>query len=405
MDVATRERSTYLRQDLGKGIVKSSYCLTKDGQPEKRHLEIKLPDNMTYEAGDYLAILPLNPQSTVTRVMKRFEISAFATTTIKPGAATFLPIGVPLPIVELLKGFVELSLPATKRHLQTCIACTSGAVEREALHALQSERAFRELNDCHASLLDLLERYKTIGLGFNTFIAMLQPLKPPLYSISSSPLLDATSCTVTYGVIDEDAKSGNGRYVGVFGSYLSGLVIGDEVLVSVRATNKYFHLPAEISSTPVLVFGAGTGIAPFRGFIQERAQQIAAGRTLAPAIMYMGCRSSSSDRLHSDEMDRWTKLGAVDIKYAFSQESHASEGCRYIQDRVWKEREDVIALWRAGAKVFVCGGPAVSEGLGDVSQKLLLESIKSRGQEMSDEEAEKWFQDRRNVRYVVDVFA
>lgn len=337
--------------------------------------------------------------------MKHFKISAFATTTIKPGAATFLPTGVPLSIVELLKGFVELSLPATKRDLQTCIACTSDATEKEALHALQSERAFREINDRHVSLLDLLERYTSVGLGFNTFIAMLQPLKPRLYSISSSPLVDATSCTVTYGVIDEVAKSGNGRYVGVTGSYLSGLTTGDEVLVSVRATNKYFHLPAEISSTPVLMFGAGTGIAPFRGFIQERAQQITAGRTLAPAIMYMGCRSSSSDRLYSDEMDKWVKLGAVDIRYAFSQESHASEGCKYIQDRVWKEREDVIRLWRAGAKVFVCGGPAVSEGLSDVSQKLLLESMKSRGQDMSDKEAEQWFQERRNVRYVVDVFA
>ncbi|EME89186.1 uncharacterized protein MYCFIDRAFT_27347 [Pseudocercospora fijiensis CIRAD86] len=405
MDVATRERSTYLRQDVRKGIVKSSWCLTADGEPEKRHLEIKLPDNMTYEAGDYLAILPLNPQQTVTRVMKHFKISALATTTIKPGAATFLPTGVPLSIVELLKGFVELSLPATKRDIQACIACTSDTTEKEELRALQSESAFRELDESHVSLLDLLERYTSIGLGFNTFIAMLQPLKPRLYSISSSPLVDATSCTVTYGVIDEDAKSGNGRYVGVTGSYLSGLMTGDEILVSVRATNRYFHLPAEISQTPILMFGAGTGIAPFRGFIQERAQQIAAGRSLAPAIMYMGCRSSSSDRLYSDEMDKWVKHGVVDIRYAFSQESHASEGCKYIQDRMWKEREDVIRLWRDGAKVFVCGGPAVCEGLGDVSRKLLLESMKSRGQEMSEKEAELWFRERRNVRYVVDVFA
>ena len=233
---------------------------------------------------------------------------------------------------------------------------------------------------------------------------MLPPLRPRHYSISSSSLHDPHKCTITYGIINEVALSGVGRYIGVTSSYLSTLKPGDEILCSVRATNKFFHLPAD-TSCPILMFGAGTGYAPFRGFIQERAMQLAAGRTVAPALLFLGCRFSTKDRIYAEELDAWAKAGAVDVRYAFSKEPEKSEGCKYVQDRMLKDKEDVTKLWRDGAKVFTCGGPDVSSGIGQAAKALLVENAKARGEGMTDEQVEEWFRQRRNERFVVDVFA
>jgi cytochrome P450/NADPH-cytochrome P450 reductase len=153
------------------------------------------------------------------------------------------------------------------------------------------------------------------------------------------------------------------------------------------------------------MFCAGTGLAPFRGFIQQRAIQIAASKTLlAPALLFVGCRSKTKDRLYADEMDLWARDGAVDIRYAFSREADDSESCKYVQDRLLKDKKDVIDLWQKGAKVFVCGAPGLSHAVGEASRKLLQEEAKKKSKEMTNEMVEEWFKERRNERFATDVF-
>jgi cytochrome P450 / NADPH-cytochrome P450 reductase len=401
VEMSTQDRSSYLRQDVKPGKVVAAKVLTAPGEPVKRHLEVKLPEDMTYETGDYLAVLPLNPRENVRRVQRHFELPSDATLTIKPGAATFLPTGVTLSVEDLLKGFVELSLPATKRDVEVLVRMCKHEAKKSSLQTY----ADNDLNEKHISILDLLEQNPSIEIAFSTFLSMLPALRPRYYSISSSPLADLSTCVITYGIIHEAAKSGLGNYIGVTGAYLSGLKAGDEVLVSVRATNKYFHIPADCEKTPLLMFAAGSGLAPFRGFIQERAQQIAAGRKLAPALLFLGCRSPTKDRLYGKEMDKWAQAGAVDIRYAFSREPEKSEGCRYVQDRMLKDAKDVRRIFREGAKCFTCSGPGPSEGIADAAVQIWLDGMKEIGKEMTAEEAKEWFRQRRNERFVVDVFA
>ncbi|KAK5110979.1 hypothetical protein LTR85_000689 [Meristemomyces frigidus] len=405
MEMAHQNRSSYLRQDVQRATVVDAKGLTALGEPEKRHLEVRLPAGMTYEAGDYLAVLPLNPAESVARVMKHFGLASDTTINIKAGAATFLPTGVTLSVADVLRGFVELNLPATKRDLQSCIPVCKSPMEKAALDVFTDKDNFAQITEQRVSLLDLLEKYPSIELAFGAFLSMLAPLRPRHYSISSSPLADPTTCSITYSRIEEAARSGVGRYIGVTGAYLSSLKSGDEILVSVRATNKFFHLPADVANTPVILFGAGTGLAPFRGFIQERAQQIAAGRQLAPALMFMGCRFASRDRLYGEEMDAWAKAGAIDIRYAFSRQPESSEGCRYVQDRLLKDKADVLQMWQNGARFFTCGSPEVSEGLSRVAQQILVEERAQRGEPLTMEQAKEWFVGKRNERFVVDVFA
>lgn len=403
VEMSTQNRSSFLRQDVQVGTVTESRRLTADEEPEKRHLEVQLPGGTTYETGDYLAILPLNPQENVTRAMKHFKIAQDATITIKPGSATFLPTGVSLSVTDLLQGFMELNTPVSKKDLQACLEVTKDPVEKATLDSF-TEKGFTEMIQQRVSLLDLCCKYKSIELAFSKFISMLPPLRPRHYSISSSPLHDPARCTVTYGVLDETARSGVGRYQGVTSTYLSTLKPGDEILLSVRATNKFFRLPAD-SETPIICIGAGSGIAPFRGFVQERAVQMQAGRKVGPILMFMGCRSETTDRLYADEIDAWVKMGALDIRYAFSRDIKKSNGCKYVQDRVLKDKEALLRLWRGGAKLFICGSPEVSSCVGEAGKQILLESQQERGETMNEEQANDWFRTRRNERFVVDVFA
>jgi cytochrome P450/NADPH-cytochrome P450 reductase len=291
-----------------------------------------------------------------------------------------------------------------RQDIQKCAKLASSATQKVALESYIDEAYHETIIEKCVSVLDLLECFPSIQLPFSEYLNMLQPMRPRHYSISSSPLQDPSVCTVTYGVIDTEALSGQGRFIGVAGSYLKGLTEGDEIQVSVRSTNKFFHLPTD-SETPVVMFCAGTGLAPFRGFIQQRAIQLAASKALlAPALLFIGCRSKTKDRLYAEEMDAWAHEGAVDVRYAFSREADKSEGCKYVQDRLLKDRKDLVDLWQRGAKVFVCGAPGLSHAVGETSRKLMQEEARKKGKEMTDEMVEEWFKERRNERFATDVF-
>jgi cytochrome P450/NADPH-cytochrome P450 reductase len=121
-------------------------------------------------------------------------------------------------------------------------------------------------------------------------------------------------------------------------------------------------------------------------------------------LLFVGCRSPTADRLYGGEFDEWARLGAVDIRYAFSKDQHESEGCKYVQDRIIKDKEDVIKLWENGAKVFICGSSRLSKGVGEATRAIMKEESKQQGKELSEEDLREWFSKMRNERFVADVF-
>ncbi|KAF2809760.1 cytochrome P450 [Mytilinidion resinicola] len=403
MEISTDMRSSQLQQSVLQGTVVSAKILTSPGEPEKRHLEVQLPEGTEYEAGDYLAVLPLNPDESVKRVLARYALPWDATVTVKSGGPVNLPENTPMSAFKLLEGFVELSMPATKKNVEACMNYTDHEGTKSALSSLSSSD-YHTVIDQRVSLLDLQDQYPRINLPFAEFLAMLPPMRLRHYSISSSPLCNPSTCVITYGVIDAESLSGQGRFVGVAGSYLSNVRKDDQIQVSVRKSNKSFHLPSN-TDTPLIMFAAGTGLAPFRGFVEERASLLSTGRRLAPALLFIGCRSRTADRLYGDELDEWAKVGAVDLRYAFSRESDASEGCKYVQDRMLQDKEDLVGLWDQGAKVFVCGSPSMVEGVRGAALQLVKEGKAQEGLEATKEESEAWLRGLRNERISVDVFA
>ena len=396
-------RQGVLRQnELQLGEVTENRELVDMSSPlgrSKRHLEIKLPKGMSYRTGDYLTVLPSNPPQNVERALRRFSFAVDDRIVIRSRGLTSLPTGYPVSVGDLLTNYVELAQPATKKQLEALAEATRCPPEKRELEALvQSYDA--EVLAKRMSVLELLERFGACELTFADFLTMLPPLRARQYSISSSPLWKADHCTLTFSVLDAPAASGQGRYVGVASSFLAHAEPGTRIPVAVRPPNAAFHPPAS-PETPIIMACAGTGLAPFHGFLQERALQKAHGQKVGPALLFFGCDAPDVDFLYQDELKSWEDAGVVRVHPAFSHQPEAE--AKYVQDRLWQDRHEVESLFRQNARIYVCGdGKRMAPAVRETFVRIYQEAA-----HVSSEAANSWADEleRTSARYVADVFA
>ncbi|KAF3936027.1 hypothetical protein ABW19_dt0206578 [Dactylella cylindrospora] len=408
VSILVESRPSTLGQNLKAGVVVENRVLTTPDVPEKRHLEIKLPSDFAYKVGDYLAVLPTNQPSAVKRVMRRFSIPWDAVLQIKSEMPTLLPTDTTISAGDLLSSYVELSQPATKRDiLAIANCCQEEDVKKEILELVNdAERFSKEISHPRISALDFLEKYPSIQIPIGDYLAMLPPMRIRQYSISSSPLCNPESCTLTYSILNEPSLAfADRKHLGVASNYLSSLEPGDKVQVSVRNSHGGFSLPLNVADVPIIMVAAGSGLAPFRGFIMERVAQIEAGRQLAPAMLFFGCKYPGKDDLYPEELKKWTEMGAVDVRFAYSRAPEQSEGCKHVQDRLWHDREEALELFNANGKVFVCGSRDVGAGVKEACKRIYKEQAEKKGCTMTDEKADRWFENLGKERFATDVFA
>lgn len=287
---------------------------------------------------------------------------------------------------------------------------TTSPGEKAEMEQLIRLRADSRAPDKRMTVFELLDKYPSIKLDFTDFIALLPPLRPRLYSISSSPLHDHSTATVTYSVHSENGTAPGQVYChrGVCTSYMAALKLRSKVQVSIKPGKPTFRLPTleDQRKRPLIMIGAGAGIAPFRAFVEERAEHFKVQKDLklAPAVLYMGCRSSTADRLYADELDQWTGLGAVEVKYAFSQQPEKNEGCRYIQERLVQDRRTVETMWKQNAKIFVCGSSKLAQEIKRALRDIVKRALEERNEPTDDEMIRKQLELVTEDRFVTDVF-
>lgn len=233
---------------------------------------------------------------------------------------------------SVLSGYLELSQPATTRDLHTLIDSAKSASTHNALEALISAYV-EEVLAKRISVLDILEKYNDIELSLGTLLQMLPAMRVRQYSISSSPLWNPQNATLTVSIINSPSASGNTeRFLGVASNYLGNLRAGDRVQIATRPSAVGFEPPVD-PLIPMVMFCAGSGLAPMRGFIQERAQQKKSGREVGRILLFFGCRSPDEDYLYSDgDLAEWINLGIVDVRPAFSKSAEISQGCKYVHE-------------------------------------------------------------------------
>lgn len=219
-------------------------------------------------------MLPQNSGELISRVIRRFGLDPNQHFKIKGRQLPHLPMDRPVNAPELLASYVELQEPATRAQLRELAAHTVCPPHQKELEHLYSDDAAYKENVLknRMTMLDLLEDYPACELPFERFLELLPSLKARYYSISSSPKATSGELSITVGVVTAPAWSGRGEYRGVASNYLAGLQKGDSAVCFIRSPQSGFALP-ENPKTPLIMVGAGTGIAPFRGFIQARAAE------------------------------------------------------------------------------------------------------------------------------------
>ena len=328
----------------------------KPADRSTRHVEIALPSDTSYRAGDHLGVLPRNGIDLIRRVIARFGLDAGQYLTIIPnsGSHTHLPIDEPAPLLGVLASCVELQDVATRDDIATLADHTDDPEQQAALRALADDYAAQVLRP-NRSLLDLLEAFPACHVPFAEYLDMLPPLRPRYYSISSSPTVDGTVCSITVGVLRGPARSGTGTFTGVGSGHLATLPEEGTVFAFVRSPSIAFR-PPENPHIPMIMVGAGTGLAPFRGFLQERAALRGQGVPVERSLLFFGCRDRDADYLYADELRGWEADGVVRVECAYSRTADAPS--RYVQDAMLDCADEVWDLLQRNAAVFVCGNAA-----------------------------------------------
>jgi cytochrome P450/NADPH-cytochrome P450 reductase len=377
------------------------------GTPDRstRHVEIALPEDMPYRAGDHLGVLPRNSIDVIRRVIARFGLDAGQYLTIIPngGTHTHLPIDEPAPLLGVLASCVELQDVARRDDIEVLARYTDDPEQQAALYALAGEadeaqaRYREQVFATNRSVLDLLDQFPACRLPFEEYLDMLPPLRPRYYSISSSPLTGPTVCSITTGVVRGPARSGTGTFTGVASGHLAQLPEDGTVFVFVREPTIEFRPPA--TDHPMIMVGAGTGLAPFRGFLQERAAQREQGLPTARSLLFFGCRTSLSDQLYADELRSYEEQDLVRVEYAYSPEP--GRPGRYVQEAFLDCADEVWDLLQDGAVVLVCGNAAtIAPGV----RRSLLHIFRERTS-TTEADAEAWLAGLRAAdRFVEDIW-
>lgn len=319
-----------------------------------RQLVLSLPAGMTYRTGDHLALYPKNSDALVERACRALRLKTTDMVRLPGHGPAHLPLGSSVSVGQLLEGFVELQEPASHRAVQAMNDNTRCPHTRSQLQELLTdENRFRsDITERRVSVLDLLEQFPAIELPLGVFLALCPALRPRFYSISSSALASPDRIMLTAGTVTGPAWAGHGEFQGVASRYLTHLQEGDRISADIRTPKPPFAPPVDVSE-PMILISAGTGLAPFRGFIEERARQQAEGLRTGVTLLFHGCRHPGHDLFYQSELEQWSQQGVVTPCYAFSgRKGHPH---RYVQEALWAEREAVWAAISAGATVYVCG--------------------------------------------------
>ena len=371
-----------------------------------RHIEVQLPSSITYRVGDHLSVVPRNDPALVDSVARRFGFlpADQIRLQVAEGRRAQLPVGDAVSVGQLLTDFVELQQVATRKQIQIMSEHTRCPVTKPKLlayvgdDAAASEHYRADILGKRKSVFDLLEEHPACELPFHAYLEMLSLLAPRYYSISSSPSGDPSRCSVTVGVVEGPASSGRGVYKGICSNYLASRREGETIQATVRETKAGFRLPDD-PAVPIIMVGPGTGLAPFRGFLQERAALKAKGAKPGPAMLFFGCRHPDQDFLYADELKAFEADGLTELHTAFSR---AQAPKTYVQDLVAAERERVWALIENGAIIYVCGDGGKMEP--DV--KAALVAIYRECNSADADAGLRWIDDLGTKnRYVLDVWA
>lgn len=416
--------------------IKSSHELFKvPGDRNCLHMEIDLSviTGLKYKTGDHLAVWPINPDAEVEKLVRSLGIASKLQTVviIKPlEGQTKLKIPASASISAMLNHYLEITAAVSRDMVSSLVEFAPNHAARNRLLALSKDaRAFSEFT--HSKYVNfgrLLEHaddtpgaWASVPLSY--VFEAIPSMRPRYYSISSSSVVQPRQAAITAVVSDSRLKDSGDGIPGLSTNYLLALngslqqtpsahpksmsyaLGGPQSLlqngkIHAHIRKSQFKLPT-VASRPVIMIGAGTGVAPFRAFLQERAALLKMGREVGRTILFFGCRNQHHDFIYDEEiLETANVLGnRFSLITAFSRPDEGTQA--YVQDKVQENADEVCDLMVSqDTHFYICGSANMAREVSNVVGSELSK------RQCWDEEQLKAFADRqkRSKRWQQDVW-
>ncbi len=380
-------------------IVENTQLVSPGLGQAKANVRVNLPEHVDYQTGDHLTVMADNPAEVVDAALTQLGIDPELRLSINPRRSSRRLIALDREVSarELLTHFVELRKPVTSSQLTSLAAVNNDPAERRRLTELADAP-----DGCPLSVLECLDEYPACVLTGAELLELLDPMVPRHYSIASSSMLSPRTVGLVVSVLDAPARSGHGFFKGVASNYLATVQPGQVIRARVDPARQAFRAGADPAKNVILV-SAGTGVAPFLGFLGDRLAAQQAGAPVAPALCFFGVRDPEVDYIFRDRFEQAEAIGIVQMRPAFSRAPQ--DGVRYVQDRIAADADDVWSLLGDPAKdahVYVCGDGA---RMAPAVRGCFLEIYRARTG-ADDDQARDWLNGLvESDHYVEDVWA
>ena len=381
-------------------------------------LDISGAPAVKYQTGDHLAVYPINPNHEVERLSRLLGLDHTSLTevvAIQSKTGSVPPIPTPTTRETILRYYLDICGPVSRDTLRLLSSFCPNQDALETISKLAGDKvAFRdEVSQPCLTIGQVLEKAGGSAvwkeLPFGMLVDCVGKLLPRLYSIASSTSVSPRHPSIAVSVTSKtlDASKPHVQLKGVASNYLyqinktklshenaekaeecveyhlqgpRSMLAGEKVLVSLKRS--VFRLPPN-PTRPVIMVAAGTGVAPFRGFVQERAAMAAHGIPVGPMLLLFGCRSTTDGFLFKDEWASFnSQLSSFEMHMALSRVGDKSQ---YVQDLLIQLRERVAALLEQGAAFYICGSADMAR---EVRNRLMEVISQSKG--WDEQKAERY---------------
>ena len=364
-------------------VLKNDNLNGESSNKETRHIELSLKGSgLSYLPGDALGIVPENDPELVNSIIKEMNWDPERVVTINKQGETLL-------LKEALTTYLEITL-LTKKILQLA----AGLTENEQLQKLVAAENINDLKEYiyGRDLLDLLQDFGPWNADAQGIVSLLRKMPPRLYSIASSIAAHPDEVHLTIGAVRYTSQGRERK--GVCSVQCAERTAAGDTLPVFVQVNKHFNLPDSYDKD-IIMIGPGTGIAPFRSFIEERSVQQAQGRSW----LFFGDQHAATDFLYKDELEQFVKDGVLTrLDAAFSRDSAQKV---YVQHKMLESSKELFSWLEKGSYFYVCGD---KEYMANDVHNALLEIIEKEGA-MNRVDAEAYLNAmQKEGRYQRDVY-
>lgn len=361
-------------------VLANQRLTARNSTKDVRHIELSLEGcGMHHEPGDSIGVVARNAQSAVDGLLAALHYDA-ATEVAADAARTSLR--------EALIEHYDIGL-VTSAFVERYAKATGSQALTELLREENKPALHRYL--CGRHLIDVVAEHPPASLPAADFTQLLRPLAPRLYSIASSRHATPREVHVTVGRVQYESL-GRERQ-GLASGLLCDLGDEDATVPIYLHRNPNFRLPADPGAAMIMI-GAGTGVAPFRGFIAEREASGARGSNW----LFFGDRSFTTDFLYQSEWLDWRKRGLLRVDVAFSRDA---ESKFYVQHRMREHGRELYSWIAGGASVYVCGD---AKSMAPDVHQALIDIMQQHGAQSAEQASEALLDLQRERRYQRDVY-